>query len=172
MSEDELATYLMEEFSDESHYLEVHYNHYGTRGVVDLVSVNVASDGSSHTIIRELKADHAVRESTGANEILRQFKKQIGYFEDGCEEEILLESVQHVLTFKASLETVQHVKENLSMYANPNLGGRVLIREVGEIRPVIATPKGLIVQQGSGWLGEYVSLDNPKVVDCRGGNDE
>lgn len=174
MSEDKLTMWLMEQWDDSSHFTEVHYNHYGSRGVADLVTVDneLFGDGKTTRVI-EIKSDAAIEASTGANEILRQFNKQQSYFKKGViTDEIPLQNVKHHLIFQASAKTVQHVLDNISLYGNPKQAGSVLIREVGELNPAIVTRGKIIVDEHSAWLGKYVDLNHEKITDYTGGSDE
>jgi len=174
MSEDKLTMWLMEQWDDSTHFTEVHYNHYGSRGVVDLVinhGAGLTCDENVWAV--EIKSDAAIESSTGANEILRQFNKQQSYFKRGVmNDEIPLQSVTHHLTFQASPKTVQHVLDNITLYANPKQAGSVQIREVGELNPAIVTRGKIIVDEHSEWLGEYVDLNHEKITDYTGGSDE
>jgi len=120
--EDELAKAVMNSRSDnmayEEHTPEVHYNHYGSRGVVDLVEEYKTVEGDRPSIhIYEFKSPRAVREATGANEILRQFKRHKNYFFKGSSYvRRRYFSVVFELAFYATDEVVEHVRSNRSLY--------------------------------------------------------
>lgn len=178
MSEDKLTMWEIERWQQsdfhERHYTEVHYNHYGTRGVVDLVVVEDHPDGPGATThVFEMKSDEAIRSATGANEILRQFNKQQSFFEKGIvDSEITIDNVKHQLVFAASSFTVQHVLDNISLYGNPNQSGSIIIREVGEATPAIVSGGRILVGHGVEWMRQYADLDNEKIDDYTGGSDE
>jgi len=98
--------------------IESHYNHYGSRGVVDLATrLTGKSDFRVTPTVRvyEIKSTHAVKQATGANEILRQFNKHRKYyFEDDsndCGAENTFE-----LVFIPTKTTVKHVYDNYEVY--------------------------------------------------------
>lgn len=59
---------------------EAHYNHYGNRGVVDLYAIMGGWNGH----VYEIKSETAVRNATGANEVIRQFNRMREYFSKGA----------------------------------------------------------------------------------------
>ena len=98
---------------------EAHYNHYGDRGAVDLHTrlVGEREDGSKRTRdhVFEVKADAAIREATGANEIIRQWNHQRKYFykdESTC----VPDEATFQLVFLPSKLSVNHLVENHEMY--------------------------------------------------------
>lgn len=98
---------------------EAHYNHYGTRGVVDLYVRNQSfADGqimNEADLIYEVKADAAVREATGANQIIRQFNKHREYFykDDSTRKP---SDLHFELVFVPSELTIRHVIDNYELY--------------------------------------------------------
>lgn len=93
---------------------EVHYNHYGDRGVVDAVV-----KGDYATLIYEVKSDAAIEAATGANEIIRQFNRHREYFMKGSNYgNQLHNSVHFMLAFTATDQAYQHVMDNFEMYAS------------------------------------------------------
>lgn len=93
-------------------YPEAHYNQYGNRGAVDLY----VTAGKREAHLYEFKSDSAVREVTGANEILRQFNKMRKYFFDGSEHNPPTYSVIFELCFTPSERNFRHIAENAEMY--------------------------------------------------------
>lgn len=123
--EDELAVAIMNKSDDTdlqevTFDLEVPYDHYGTRGVVDMVEVSREGDGSqgNSTIwIYELKSESAVSNSTGANEIIRQFKRHREYFFKGTDySRDDFYAVNYALVFYATDYTYEHLKQNETLY--------------------------------------------------------
>lgn len=83
---------------------EVHYNNYGDRGVVDLFT--------DSKIAIELKSESAVRNSTGANEIIRQFNKMKQNFDDGSDHHAAV----YDLYFSPSEYNLHHLVKNAEIY--------------------------------------------------------
>jgi len=131
--EDQLVNWLIESHDGGDYEVEVPYNHYGDRGVVDLV-LNDGAYTQHADMVRaiEVKSPEAVRNATGANEIIRQFKRQKTYFQKGSSYKPGKYKVTHHLVFVATPETRKHVENNREMYSNV---GRVLFRTVGETAP-------------------------------------
>jgi len=103
---------------------EAHYNYYGDRGAVDLHTrlTGKNPDGSEfiHDFVFEVKADPAVREATGANEILRQWSHQRKYFYK--DESISKpDEADFQLIFVPSELTVRHLMANSVLYESANL---------------------------------------------------
>jgi len=98
---------------------EAHYNNYGTRGVVDLHAREIEHLrlGERHTdTIYEVKSESAVRQSTGANQIIRQFNRmRENFYEDNRRTRPY--KVDFELTFELTPYVVEHVAENISMYS-------------------------------------------------------
>ncbi|GGL63658.1 hypothetical protein [Halocalculus aciditolerans] len=126
MREDDLATRLVDHFDaahpDAAVHLEEPYDHYGSRGVAD-VYVRVPPPTAVDYLV-ELKGDPAVRHATGANEILRQYRRMERYFyrDDAHTLEPRLSRDgpgAFVLLFFAPTEKcVRHVREHASLYAS------------------------------------------------------
>jgi len=109
--EDEIVNMLLAR--DEEAEAEVHYNHYGDRGVVDAVVPNELG-----LIVYEVKADAAIEAATGANEILRQYNRHREYFMKGSSYgRTLPKSVHFMLAFAATPMAYEHVMDNYEMYA-------------------------------------------------------
>jgi len=99
---------------------EAHYDDYGNRGVVDLY-VRQNPDGIPREVafdhLYEVKSASAIRNATGANEIIRQFNsmRQSFYGDDSRRHP---STVVFELTFTIEPAAVFHVAENISMYAS------------------------------------------------------
>ncbi len=82
MREDDLATRLVDHYDAVHDHPEIRleepYDADGRRGVVDVYVRLRAPERVDHVI--ELKADDAVRRATGANAVLRQFRRAERYF--------------------------------------------------------------------------------------------
>jgi hypothetical protein len=89
---------------------EVHYNHYGTRGVLDAVQ-----EIRSSINLYELKSRCAVNNSTGANEIIRQVNRHREYY---FQDHPSRENKSLRLVFTATQKTWDHIKNNIQLYAN------------------------------------------------------
>lgn len=97
---------------DSHAYPEAHYNHFGNRGAVDLY----VTAGEMEGHVYEIKSTSAVREATGANEILRQFNKMRKYFFDGSQHDPPTYSITFELCFTPSDTNFRHIAENADMY--------------------------------------------------------
>lgn len=90
--------------------VEEHYNHYGDRGVVDLV---IETEGK--TTLVEMKSEAAVKAATGANEIIRQCKRHAEYyFKDKTTPRGAVKKL--CLVFYTTPLTWQHLLDNIDMY--------------------------------------------------------
>jgi len=120
--EDELAKAVMEQTKDSfnTHECtpEVHYNHYGSRGVVDLVEeVQIAEGESPEIVIFEFKSESAVRNATGANEIIRQFNRhKRSFFKGSRFNKVKYVDVSFELAFYATDFNLQHIQSNADLY--------------------------------------------------------
>jgi len=132
--EDELAQALIEQTDPEEYWVEVPYNHYGSRGVVDLVLFDELFE--QYRCI-ELKSPEAVDTATGANEILRQFNRQQEYFGEGSSLKIPYNAtVSHELVFYATEKTAQHVHDNITLYES---AGKVHLRHPDTRTPIVVS---------------------------------
>lgn len=97
---------------------EVHYNDYGSRGVVDVVrESHHPGDNTGEIEIVELKSDDAIQQATGANEILRQFNRHRDSFFDGSDYKRRdYYRVGFQLVFNATQFALDHVADNAAMY--------------------------------------------------------
>lgn len=102
------------EAGDVGVYPEAHYNHYGTRGVVDLYLSTGEWDGH----LLEFKSEAAVRNVTGANEVIRQFNQMRQYFFDGSQHNLPTQSLLFELCFTPSERNIRNLAENAELYAS------------------------------------------------------
>jgi hypothetical protein len=93
-------------------YPEEHYNHYGDRGVVDLYVVTGGWDGH----LFEIKSESAVRNATGANEIIRQFNRMRQHFFPGSNHSVP-SWLSFELCFTPTEFNARHLIENADMYS-------------------------------------------------------
>jgi hypothetical protein len=116
--EDKMANALADPDERTDVEFEVHYNHYGDRGCVDMVvEFEGEFDGDHSICIYELKSDNAIKQATGANEIIRQFNRHRDYFFEGTDyNERDYYSVSFSVLFYASQFAMDHVAENEAMY--------------------------------------------------------
>jgi hypothetical protein len=154
MREDELATAVVEHveaaFDDPEVRLEEPYNHYGTRGVVDVYARTAPPERM--TYLAELKADPAVRMAAGANEILRQYRRTERYFfrDDAHDLRTRLgrdgPGLHLLLLFAPTVNCVEHIFEHRSLYASvdPELSidGVPAVRKVAFLVNLDAAPDG------------------------------
>ena len=101
-----------------THRPEVHYSHYGNRGCVDLVTtMEYEFNGQTRKreAVYEIKSDNAIRHSTGANEIIRQYNKHRKYFYKDDSNEIPYD-LRFELVFIPTELSVKHVLENIEIY--------------------------------------------------------
>ena len=98
-------------------YPEAHYHHYGNSGVADLYIYSNNSQGApKRGHVFEIKSESAVRNATGANEIIRQFNRMREFFFLGSEHEIP-NKIDFELCFLPTRSNIKHVLENEAMYA-------------------------------------------------------
>lgn len=166
MREDELATAVVEHFEaafdDAEIRLEEPYNHYGTRGVVDVYARTAPPERVSY--LAELKADPAVRMASGANEILRQYRRTERYFyrDDAHDLRTALArdgpGLHLLLLFAPTPDCVEHVIKHRSLYASidPDLAvdGVPAVRKVAFLVNLDAAADG-----GLGFLSVNSGLD-------------
>jgi len=121
ITEDELANSIIDGFedgdADQPWASEVPYNHYGDRGVVDLVHRFDTGPGRDQLTVFELKSEYAVEQAGGASEILRQFNRHRRYFFDGSDyTRSDYFGVRFELAFTATQSNHEHVRENWEQY--------------------------------------------------------
>lgn len=122
--------------------VEVPYNHYGSRGVVDLVVEQTTPPDqsrleetlksneyltedvakrmltSTYLWVYEVKSESAVNGATGANEIIRQFNSHREYFFRGSDYENTYTGVKWALAFEFTQPVFEHVEENEVIYGS------------------------------------------------------
>jgi len=155
--EDQLLQQIMAEQSGEWR-TEVHYNHYGTRGVLDAVQ-----ETDMAATLYELKSTCAVNNATGANEIIRQVNRHREYY---FQDHPSRKNKMLRLVFTTTQETWNHLRENIQLYAN--------LREqsIGSEVPVIIELRrsdGRVLQPAHPKLGYHTDRWNEN-VNYRGEN--
>jgi len=161
-----IQNYLNQNQHIEDIWLEVPYNSYGSRGFVDAVmSWEPAGDDEPRFYeIVEVKSEAAIREATGANEIIRQVNKMAAYFIDGQEEEIVeTENHQFRLDVIDTGYTRRHLLENFDLYESvhdpgltPGISVRLVSQE-GMTRTSLHNLKDWVEDEGFG----DVDIRNP-----------
>lgn len=126
MREDELATAVVEHFEAAFEgpeiSLEEPYDHYGNRGAVDVYVRTTPPERVSYLV--ELKADPAVRMASGANEILRQYRRMERYFYEDDEHTLRKRlgrnepALNLLLLFAPTQRCVEHVYEHRRLYGS------------------------------------------------------
>ena len=126
MREDALATRLVEHYEatgDASAVrLEEPYDADGREGVVDLFVRTRTPEPVDRVI--ELKADAAVRRATGANEILRQYRRMERYFHADDRHALRPKlgrtepGARYLLCFAPTSTCVHHVATNRTLYGS------------------------------------------------------
>lgn len=124
MREDELATRVVEHFTAAFEEPEIHleepYDHYGNRGTVDVYARVRAPVPVDYLV--ELKAAAAIRHATGANEILRQYRRMERYFYKDDEHAVRPKlardgpGVHVLLLFAPTVACVEHVAAHRVLY--------------------------------------------------------
>jgi len=154
MREDELATAVVEHFEaafdDAEIRLEEPYDHYGTRGVVDVYARTAPPERV--TYLAELKADPAVRMASGANEILRQYRRTERYFFQDDAHDLRTRlgrdgpGLHLLLLFAPTVQCVEHVFEHRSLYGSVDpdvsIDGVPAARKVAFLVHLDAAPDG------------------------------
>lgn len=161
MNEDQIAQTIINQnkpVESRSIELEKRYNHYGDRGVVDLVILDRDIEAMWVT---EIKANHAMEQATGANEIIRQFNKHREFFRKGVDKRYPVKPYRtnYDLVFAATDVCYQHLMDNYTLYEN-------LLTE-GNIHIVFKHPE--LANRGKpfqddpvwdGWENQYVYSDH------------
>lgn len=118
MNESEFAARLLETEQQREHKpleieLESHYNHFGDRGAVDVYV-------ERRTIVQlyELKSEQALENSSGANEIIRQFNRMQDYYFKDESNNNTTKDIEYILAFYPTGKTIQRLKDNLALYNN------------------------------------------------------
>ena len=118
-SEDDVVSSLIEVHQssngEASIYPEKHYNHYGDRGVVDLFVELETTHGETRQWLYEIKSEAALRDATGANEVLRQFNRMREFFFKGTDHEPGSQ-VFYQLIIVPTVHTLRHISDNFAIY--------------------------------------------------------
>ncbi|WP_280586003.1 hypothetical protein [Halorubrum sp. Boch-26] len=133
MREDELAARVVDHYAavhdDPEIRLEEPYDAEGRRGVVDAYVRLRTPERVDHVI--ELKADAAVRRATGANEVLRQYRRMERYFHADERHAIRPKlgrtepGARYLLLFAPTPTCVHHVATHRSLYGSVDVAARV-----------------------------------------------
>lgn len=133
MREDDLATRVVDHFEatepEASVHLEEPYDHDGVRGVADIYVRTRTPEVVDYLV--ELKSDAAIRHATGANEILRQFRRMERYFYQDAAHSIRPKlnrdavGVHVLLLFAPTPIAVRHVADNRSLYGSVEPTARI-----------------------------------------------
>ena len=133
MREDALATRLVEHYEataeDPAIRLEEPYDADGREGVVDLFVRTRTPEPVDRVI--ELKADAAVRRATGANEVLRQYRRMERYFHADASHALRPKlgraepGARYLLCFAPTPTCVYHVATHRSLYGSVDAAARV-----------------------------------------------
>lgn len=159
---------------DAEAYPEAHYNHYGNRGVADLY----LTIGNWEGRLFEIKSESAVRNSTGANEIIRQFNKMREYFFKGSDHEVPSSQLGFELCFTASEHNIRHIAENADMYSSivdqdfvdvydGSPITTVTVRSIDNSTPIVFFSSLLDFREGAADTSfpEYVEFNDPELYD-------
>lgn len=167
MREDELATRVVDHYvaahDDPEVRLEEPYDADGRRGVVDAY-VRLQTPERVDRVI-ELKGDAAVRRATGANEVLRQYRRMERYFH--ADERHALRpklgraepGARYLLCFAPTPTCVHHVAENRTLYGSVDPAARAgdvpAVRTVAFLTGLDGTPAdlGLVSVNGEAEFG-------------------
>lgn len=133
MREDDLATRIVDHYravSDDPEIgLEEPYDADGRRGLVDVYVRTRVPERVDHVI--ELKSDAAIRHATGANEVLRQYRRMERYFYGDERHAIRPKlsrsgpAVHFLLLFAPTPTCVHHVATHRSLYESVDVDARV-----------------------------------------------
>ncbi|GAA0510169.1 hypothetical protein SAMN04488066_11713 [Halorubrum aquaticum] len=133
MREDELATRVVDHYGtahdDPEIRLEEPYDAEGRRGVVDVYVRLRLPDRVDHVI--ELKSDAAVRRATGANEVLRQYRRTERYFHADEAHRLRPKlgrdgpGARYLLFFAPTPTCVHHVATHRGLYGSVDPTGSV-----------------------------------------------
>lgn len=141
--EDEyVQSYLNQNPHIDEFWVEEPYNRYGDRGYVDLVASWEPKGDDEPTFyeIVEVKSESALRQATGANEVIRQVKKMAANFIDGQRNNIVPTDTMNYrfrIDFIDSEYTREHLTENYRLYesihdADTDLTPRICVNLVSK----------------------------------------
>jgi len=173
MREDELATVVVDHYAavhdDPEVRLEEPYDAEGRRGVVDAYVRLRTPERVDHVI--ELKGDAAVRRATGANEVLRQYRRMERYFHDDDRHAIRPKlgrtepGARYLLCFAPTPTCVHHVATHRSLYgsvdASAQVDGVPAVRTVAFLTGLDGDPAdlGMVSVNGEAEFGSEAFLD-------------
>jgi len=133
MREDELAIHVLDHYAatyeDAEVDLEEPYDADGRRGLVDVYARLRTPERVDHVI--ELKGDAAVRRATGANEVLRQFRRAERYFYGDPRHAVRPKlsrvgpAVHFLLLFAPTPTCVHHVATHARLYESVGVHARI-----------------------------------------------
>ena len=133
MREDELATRVVDHYAaaheNPAIQLEEPYDADGRRGIVDVYVRLHTPERVDHVV--ELKSDAAVRRATGANEVLRQYRRMERYFHADAAHAIRPKlqrtepGARFLLCFAPTPTCVYHVATHRTLYASVDVAARV-----------------------------------------------
>lgn len=156
MNEDAISTAIAEmSRSGAEIHPEVHYNHYGSRGVVDLLIKTRTTTGNPLLRIIEVKSDSAVQSATGANEIIRQFNRHREYCVRGSRFSRFSGELEYELAFAPTEICYQHIQNNSKLYEecmNPPKSRLFLYDPVEKCRGLPLLTDG----KSGGWAGQEI----------------
>ncbi|WP_435073425.1 hypothetical protein [Halorubrum sp. HHNYT27] len=172
MREDELATAVVDHYTavhdDPEVRLEEPYDAEGRRGVVDVYVRLRTPERVDHVI--ELKGDAAVRRATGANEILRQYRRMERYFHADERHTIRPKlgrtepGARYLLCFAPTPTCVHHVATHRSLYGSVDASAQVndvpVVRTVAFLTGLDGDPSelGMVSVNGDAHFGSEAFL--------------
>ncbi len=131
MREDELATRVVAHYETAHERpdvrLEEPYDAEGRQGVVDVYVRLRTPEPVDHVV--ELKSDSGVRRATGANEVLRQFRRMERYFHADSTHRLEPKlgrsgpGARYLLLFAPTPTCVYHVATNRTLYGSVDVAG-------------------------------------------------
>ncbi|KKF40045.1 hypothetical protein FK85_23545 [Halorubrum saccharovorum] len=173
MREDELATRVVDHYGavhdNPEIRLEEPYDAEGRRGVVDVYVRLRAPERVDHVI--ELKGDAAVRGATGANEILRQYRRMERYFHADASHALRPKlgrtepGARYLLCFAPTPTCVYHVATHRSLYDSVDAAARVddvpAVRTVAFLTGLDGDPAdlGMVSVNGNASFGSEAFLN-------------
>ncbi len=173
MREDDLATRVVDHYDavheDAEVRLEEPYDADGRRGLVDVYVRTRTPERVDHVI--ELKSDAAVRRATGANEVLRQYRRAERYFYGDERHAIRPKlsrsgpAVHLLLLFAPTPTCVHHVATHASLYESVDVNASVddvpAVRKVAFLTGLDGDPidLGFLSVNGDAPFGSAAFLD-------------
>lgn len=174
MREDDLATRIVDHYEavhdDPEIRLEEPYDAEGRRGVVDVYVRLRTPEQVDHVV--ELKSDAAVRRATGANEVLRQYRRMERYFHADETHRLRPKlgrtgpGARYLLFFAPTPTCVHHVATHRTLYASVDPTGTAgdvqVARIVGFLTGLDGEPAdlGYLSVNGDAPFGSPAFLDS------------